>query len=641
MLGWNDGVYGYYWQPDIIPPWWTLDCDVALRGLFYRAHNTLVQGAIDLFIQNVLSTPYEISGGRNKTYQWQEIFWESEFGEGYDTFLSKVLLDALTLNRGGFVGISAYGDADQPINDDTKITGLYHLDALRLYPTGNLEYPYYYQSEVTSTFHRLHKTRVYRLTNLPTPDARLFGMGLSPLYKMVSQSNAQIMLGRLQNEQLNDLPPSGAVLASNIKGDTIGQIAELYEADRIRDGQNVYRAPITLESLNPNEPADLKFIPFAMLPPDFNYQTYLDMHVNLVALSLGIDPQDVWPLSGQALGTGTQSKVLQSKAKGKGYGYMLKKITRIFNKVLPKALEYKSQWTNEEADKEEADKAQTWFSIADTTTVLTTQEKRQLIANQVPAVKDILFDEAGNVRLYDEDIETPEQIIVADDEVELAPGTGDAENDVMIDDTDMPESMVAEDEETEDEKAYHKDYSATSEAFVSELATIISDANSRAITRPVFSARTRAALSRYGQAAYRDGLAQGGVEGEALSDSDKDIIAGLLSDNSGFITDLGKEIYSSGGLRGTPETRASMWDKSLSEFYFHGTVEADRNGLYQWELGSTKEHCRTCRSMSGQKHRMKDYLRKGIVPRSSRLACNGYNCKCTLSKTTGAASGNW
>ena len=59
-------------------------------------------------------------------------------------------------------------------------------------------------------------------------------------------------------------------------------------------------------------------IPLADFPDNFNRRDELDIAILGYANNLGLDPQDLQPLTGQALGTGAQSQVLNEKAKGKG-----------------------------------------------------------------------------------------------------------------------------------------------------------------------------------------------------------------------------------------------------------------------------------------------------------------------------------
>lgn len=140
---------GFMWNNnrDLLPAWGTTECDIALRVMHYRQQNALWGGAAKIWIEKVLGTPYEISGGRNLVFQWQDLFFESDFGEGYDYMMFKFLTDYLTLNRGGFLEKVSYGSPDTPLREGAKILGLNHLDALRILFTGNREWPYLYQSE--------------------------------------------------------------------------------------------------------------------------------------------------------------------------------------------------------------------------------------------------------------------------------------------------------------------------------------------------------------------------------------------------------------------------------------------------------------------------------------------------------------
>jgi hypothetical protein len=96
---------GFLWpsRADLLPTYGTIECDIALRALHYQQHNSVWGGAANIWIQKILGTPNEISGGRNQTFQWQDIFSTSDFGEGWDYMMYKFLTDYLTLNRGGFL----------------------------------------------------------------------------------------------------------------------------------------------------------------------------------------------------------------------------------------------------------------------------------------------------------------------------------------------------------------------------------------------------------------------------------------------------------------------------------------------------------------------------------------------------------
>lgn len=440
-------------NPDLIPRYGTLECDIALRMMHYTQHNGLVGSATEVFAEKYLSIPFEISGGRNLTFQWQDLFAHSEFGEGYHTLMHESIVDYCTLNRGFFLELVSYGDPDTPLKEGAKILGINHLDALRIQFTGNREWPYLYMSEWSGGLHRLHATRVIHVARQPSPDTLMYGMGKSCLYDAISVANAQVLLGRHQNELLSDLPPPGIVIFSNVKPDQITQAMQQFEYERRRDGQNVYRAPVRLDSLNPEQPATVTFVPMATLPEGFEYDKFMNMHVNLTALAFGLDPQDLWPLTGNNLGTGAQSRVLAAKTDIKGPAHLADKLTPIWNfRVLPRSLEWKYKAANAEQDRQTADIAQVWTAIANDASYMNNNEKRQLIANQVPAFADVLMDEEGQVRLFEDDPKEVDQFFTASDDVEMDGMAGQAEvtadgetQDVM---QDVPEAALTNGKQT-------------------------------------------------------------------------------------------------------------------------------------------------------------------------------------------------
>jgi hypothetical protein len=626
LVGDGFGIW-YPGESGMLSAWGTYACDRELRAFHYMLHNQLWSGAHDIYQQKVLSTPFEISGGRNLTFKWQDIFLESEFGQGYDELLAPCLTDYLTLNRGMFIEIVSYGDPDTPLKDGARVLGLNHLDALRIVFTGNLEYPFIYYSEETNKAHRLHRTRVIHLTHSPSPDTRMFGMGRSPLYSALSSVNAQILLGRHQNEMLNDLPPPGLIIFTNVKGEDVRNAMTMFEAQRRKEGQSVYRAPMQIEGKDPAQPVTVTFTPLSQVPADFDRQKYMEIDVNLMALNTQLDPQDLWPLMGQQLGAGTQSKVLATKTQVKGPGYLLTRLERSWNRITPRPLEFKYKAQNAEQDRETADIAKTWTDTINAATYLSDVEKRQMAANQIPAFGDVLFDEAGNVRLPDDDPKTPAQE-TAINEVE----------DTTLDDTVQADTATdpAEDTTADDVAQLSKEYDATKTAFTSDIAAILQDAADGGVSKAAFSARMRSTINTYGKAAYLDGLETGGVKAADYDDTDSSNVADLLAYNSQYVTDLAKTIYAEDGtVVGGADFKASLWgNKTLNDFYYKGIESADKNGLYKFTGNDGQESCKDCKSLKGEVHRMSWYVKNRKRPGvdTDNFECGGWQCEHKLEK---------
>jgi hypothetical protein len=87
--------------------------------------------------------------------------------------------------------------------------------------------------------------------------------------------------------------------------------------------------------------------------------------------------------------------------------------------------------------------------------------------------------------------------------------------------------------------------------------------------------------------------------------------------------------------------KPAMWyNKSIAPAYQSALLSADKNGMYEWALGKA-EHCSDCLRLNGQRHRMRDWKRKGLLPQSDVLECGGFNCKCSLNKVNAKARGNY
>ncbi len=653
--------WGYIEHPDIIAPWGTKERDRQLRRISYRAHNGLFQGAVAGLIMRVQATPWEVKGGRNNAKYFQAMLQNSDFHD-WETWIARLLWDFFTQDFGAVAEIIGGGKADKPLSG--RVMGLAHMDALSCHATKVAQFPLLYWNEEDNSRHVLHTSRVYRMTDMVSPKRLAYGTGFSALSRYISEASVDILLGRHDNEMLNDLPPAGLLAISGMTEQQWKDSARAYESDRNADGEGVFRGTMVIHSIDPANPIKLEAIPFSALPENFDTKAFVDMHVNKLALALGVDPQDIWPLSGQALGTGTQSKVLDSKARGKMFGRVLQMITRFINRaVLPDDLEFAFKFKDTEADLTTATTAKMWVDIAGAASMFSDEEKRRLLADNVEAFAEVLLDDAGElIELPDDDPKpTDIQEVIAPDDIPNTTQTGEPSI-TQNDDTanQQPSAPVPGGGQppqfgtanralperssvgTDVGGRLHadiatKDYPATKDAFVDDVAAAISDAASGEISKAAFAIRMRAALSKYGKAAMLDGLEDGGVEATTLEGVDSDMFASILAAQSAFVTDARAGITDFGG---DAEARAQMWgNKSLQLFYDAGLMSSDKNGMYEWVYGDT-EHCDDCRRLNGQKHRLKDW-HDNVMPKSSDLECHGYNCQCELKKTTGSARGSY
>lgn len=654
--------WGYIEHPDIIAPWGTKERDRQLRRISYRAHNGLFQGAIAALIMRVQSTPWEVKGGRNNAKYFQAMLQNSDFHD-WETWIARLLWDFFTQDFGAVAEVIGGGKADKPISG--RVMGLAHMDALSCHATKVAQFPLLYWNEENNSRHVMHATRAYRMTDMVSPKRLAYGTGFCALSRYISEASVDILLGRHDNEMLNDLPPAGLLAVSGMTKQQWDDSARGYESDRRADGESVFRGTMVIHAIDPAVPVKLEAIPFSALPENFDTKTFIDIHVNKLALALGVDPQDIWPLSGQALGSGTQSKVLDSKARGKMFGRILQMITRFINRaVLPDDLEFAFKFKDTEADLTLATTAKMWADIANGATFLSDEEKRRLAADNVEAFAEVLLDDAGElIELPDDDPKpTDVQEVVAPDDIPNSAAPVDGAQTTQTDDTTnqqpsapvpgrsggLPQFGAANRQVRErsflgtdlggrgDTDTATKDYPDTKSEFVDDVAAAISDAASGEISKAAFAIRMRAALSKYGKAAYLDGLAEGGVDVSSIPPEDSDAYAAILAAQSAYVTDARSTITD---FTGDANSRAQMWQKSLDPFYYGGVESADKNGLYTFEGDDGAESCKDCRTLKGQTHRMSWWVKnqKRPVVDGHNFECKGFKCRHLLRKKTKAA----
>ena len=184
---------------------------------------------------------------------------------------------------------------------------------------------------------------------------------------------------------------------------------------------------------------------------------------------------------------------------------------------------------------------------------------------------------------------------------------------------------------------------ATRIEFEDAFRSVLSEARSGKLSRRRWAGLARSLVRRWGARAYRDGLADGGLDpDDPLTADDTATINRLSAEQSEYVTALGDKLFSDQGVTdGQAEHKPEMWfNKSLMPFYNAGRLSADQNGMYGWAMGDTEEHCASCLTADGQKHRLKEWFESGVVPQSDQLECHGFECKCQLYRTKGRASGS-
>ena len=635
-------------RADLIPIWGTTQRDRILRDIYRSQYNGMVQGAFANLIKQVISTPFKVDGKKRANDYYQDVLVNAQFGDfggGWRGFCSRLLLDFLTLDFGGVVEIIGGGNEMSAISGN--VVGIAHLDSLRCAATGNPEFPIIYWSRKDNKLHRMHYTRVARFVDMPDGDEWAHGLGLSAMSRIIATAQQFMLMNRYSIQRLDDLPPAGLLLLSGIQPKAWEQMRKDYTADRNKDGADVWANVMVALGLDPAIEVKAELLNFSQLPEHFNLRDYTEILVNALALELGVDPQDIWPLSGQALGTGTQSVVLERKARGKMFGDILSMLERFINfNILPKDMEFAFEYQDDEADKTQAEIAQAQMNVANgfVTMMGSTTQARELamryLSDNVEQWRDVLTDPNGElIELSDDDPkEETTPAIPAPEEVttdSASPANPDADSATV--DSQAPAIGLRH------LASGRKDIQATRLDFEADTADLFKATMEDDLARSRFGIVFRALIRKYGQKAYEDGLIAGGVE-DPPSDDDLTTIAGLVAEQSAYVTGLGDAIFKEDSQIVDYDAKATLWfNKSIMPFNHAGIMSADKNGMYEFAGDDGVESCATCRRLKGQKHRFFEWTDKRLRPQedTDNFECGGFRCEHRLVKSSGRARGSY
>ncbi len=297
--------------PPALPPYWSQSRDSVLRATTYN--EGMWGAAVGITITKAASSSWELKGlSERKLKKLQELYLFAD-GRlvGWVQFLSKHLRDFLTTDNGAFVEIVRAGKSI-----GSPIIGLRHLDSLRSIRTGDPKTPLLYRDR-KSKVHELKSHQVMMFSDMPDPAETFYGVGNSAASRAYTSIYKLAAIEWYLREKIAGLRPLAIYIVNGLLQNQIEGAVRAAEEQTIAKGLAAYMGAVIV-GVPSDKPPQVATIPLAELPDRFNRKEEFDLSILNYANALGLDPQDLQPLSGQGLGTGTQSVVLAEKSAGKG-----------------------------------------------------------------------------------------------------------------------------------------------------------------------------------------------------------------------------------------------------------------------------------------------------------------------------------
>jgi hypothetical protein len=252
-----------------------------------------------------------------RTERLQDILHGAD-GSNWVSFGQRHLQSMYLTDNGCFVEIVRSARAP-----GSRILGLMHLDSLRCRRTGDPQRPVIY-TDSQGQEHELRADDVLCYADMPRQDVESRGVGLCAASRAFQ---AILKLAAVESYFRDKVSGRNPKAIHIINGLTAPQLEKALITAKV-DAQNkngnganggvTYMGSIVIPVLDTSLSASIVTIPLAEIPDGFEVQTEREAAMLEMVNAVGMPIQDVKPLSGQGLGTGTQTIIQDEAAEAMG-----------------------------------------------------------------------------------------------------------------------------------------------------------------------------------------------------------------------------------------------------------------------------------------------------------------------------------
>jgi hypothetical protein len=383
-----------------LPPYGTKSADAVLtetpmiENMWASAVNTAIkkQSALGFTIQDATESTRRVKESQKLMLNFDGMYMRG---------IERHLRDYLTTDNGAFIEIVRQSSAR-----GSRVIGLQHLDSLRCYRTGDPMRPVVYVDRA-GRHHLLRDYQVISLADMPSSRVEAFGYGMSAARRAFETILKMVSIETYVREKV-----SGArnLAIHIVNGITAGQLeGALSSSDTANKGRGyvVYRGSTIIPMLK-SEPPSIVTIPLAELPDGFDADGERRDAYLRYANALGVFVGEIQPLSGQGLGTGTQTAILEESADGRGLAGWRKAFEHeITHRVLPEATTFKFAVSDMKDRKSKAETLSSWAGALKTlidSQVITPAQAMNLLVDDGYLPKEFLqTDETVGGIIEDDD----------------------------------------------------------------------------------------------------------------------------------------------------------------------------------------------------------------------------------------------
>lgn len=294
---------------DIIDPTNPQSDFILRRTMYYESYWA---AALAITTSKMSSLAFEVKDATPlRAKRAQEMLLDSNLGEGWTHFISHIVQDYTCCNNGLHVEVIRKSSAK-----GSQVLGIAALDSARCTRTGDPERPILYR-DLNGAEHELKYYQVFSMADLPSPASTFFGVGFCAAARAYNIIRTLAAVQRYNLEKITGSNPLAIDFITGITETQLNSALSTQDNERRSRGMVTYRGTVIIPFMQ-KEGINHVRIPLAELPDNFDREKELNAALLGYANCLGLDPQELQPLTGQPLGSGMQSEELANKAKGKG-----------------------------------------------------------------------------------------------------------------------------------------------------------------------------------------------------------------------------------------------------------------------------------------------------------------------------------
>lgn len=429
-----DGVFPMYWfgngmggiggannqlLPEL-PPYWSKSRDAVLSQTIKR--EPFWNGAVKKAIAKGVTQKWDLKFNeryRPSAEKYREMFRTSNGRRGFKHFLIQHLQDYFLTDNGAFIEI----DREDNTKPGSRIIGLYHLDSMRCYRTGDPNVPVVY-ADLHNQYHFLAWWQVWDISDTPNPRNNYFGVGDCAAGGAYERIRRMVAIRLLQYQMMTAGTPHALTALGGITQQQLEIWQKANEASRLQKGMSVFGGHMMV-GIMAKDPVSSVTIPLMELPKNYNENDEIEQAAVEYSAVLGITKTDLKPLMGRMAGTATQADVIDQQSEQAGLALWSGAFEDFSNEmVLPSTVTYFWGFDKTKQKKAEADVANAYVTAATGMTtgqILTPQKANNwLVDNDVLPKEYLVESDVTQMGMLGED-DKPDVV-----DVEPEPGEGDA-----------------------------------------------------------------------------------------------------------------------------------------------------------------------------------------------------------------------